>query len=214
MFCSLIYLPVADVPGGINLATDGLFEGNDTSQQTMATNVMSQDNVPYVGKNSTNNDTLDINSAVIMLSMTNGTGAPMSMGELPHVSLGSPSSYHLASKTVEIVLYILMLFILYTHYIYCIITVFYFCTICAGNVSEPSHLFIKRDPAKVAVVKLVAQAGEFGNDDDRTQITWHKIILPAQSSLHARVIQTWVFNETNCTLANATDPLCNFTSKS
>lgn len=45
----------------------------------------------------------------------------------------------------------------------------------AGNMSEPTHLFIKRDPAKVQVGTVVQQAGEWDNREDKTKLTIHKV---------------------------------------
>lgn len=47
----------------------------------MSSQVVSQPKNPFVGKNDTDNNTLSINSAVVMLSLTNGTGAPLELGE-------------------------------------------------------------------------------------------------------------------------------------
>lgn len=54
---------------------------NDTSQISMATTVMTHPGNPLVGKNATDNNTLSINSAVIMLSMTNSSGGPIDLGQ-------------------------------------------------------------------------------------------------------------------------------------
>ena len=78
-------LITADVPAddgnGFNLpSSDNLFpDANDTSQVVMSSQVISQPNNPFVGQNSTDNTTLNINSAVVMLSLTNETGAQLDL---------------------------------------------------------------------------------------------------------------------------------------
>ena len=81
----VVLLITADVPAddgnGFNLpSSDNLFpDANDTSQVVMSSQVISQPNNPFVGQNSTDNTTLNINSAVVMLSLTNETGAPLDL---------------------------------------------------------------------------------------------------------------------------------------
>lgn len=73
----------ADDGNGFNLpSSDNLFpDANDTSQLVMSSQVLSQPNNPFVGKNATDNNTLTINSAVVMLSLTNETGANIDLGK-------------------------------------------------------------------------------------------------------------------------------------
>jgi len=73
----------ADDGNGFNLpSADDLFpDANDTSLVVMASKVISQAENPFLAANGTSNGTLEINSAVVMLALTNSSGAPMSLGD-------------------------------------------------------------------------------------------------------------------------------------
>jgi len=55
-------------------------DSNDTSQLVMATTVLVQATNPFLSKNSSSNDTLKINSAVVMLDLKDESGAGIPMG--------------------------------------------------------------------------------------------------------------------------------------
>lgn len=72
----------ADANNGINLPKSGSFlgvEGNETENAVISSSLISQANNPFVGTNSSDNSSLTINSAVLMLSLTNETGYPLDM---------------------------------------------------------------------------------------------------------------------------------------
>ena len=84
IFCLVLLAKVpADDGNGFNLPDSGsLFpDANDTSQVVMSSQVVSQAKNPFVGKNDSSNDTLSINSAVVMLSLKNATGGEIDMGK-------------------------------------------------------------------------------------------------------------------------------------
>ena len=44
-----------------------------------------------------------------------------------------------------------------------------------ANMTEPTHIFIKRDAAAVEVSSVVQKAGEYLNDEDKTPFIIHKV---------------------------------------
>lgn len=59
--------------------------GNDTSSVTISTQVTAHSTNPLVGKNATGNNTMNVNSAVIALKLTDADGKPLNTSKLNYL---------------------------------------------------------------------------------------------------------------------------------